>query len=143
MRVGPQPIIARPAWYDRNPIQIVADFESWSAGPHTVTDRLTYTVPAGKRALLELAQVKLYRVTAATTAGIARIILALTPSGGSTEYILEAHIRGNTVGDKDSAEIASALILMAGDALVLKTVDPSTGGTIDYVGSYKITEFDA
>jgi len=143
MRVGPQPIIARPAWYDRNPIQQVDYYTGQTVAPHGVTIRCTYTVPAQKKAIVESLQVNLVRRATATTAGVAGAYAMLTPNGGTAEEILDSHIFANTIGDKDGQAQQGALTLLEGDKLDLKTYDGSTGGTVDYFVAFKLTEFDA
>jgi len=143
MRVGPQPIIARPTWYDRAPTPRVDHYWGQGIGPHAVTTRLTYTCPALKKAMVEVLQVRVRRQTAATTLGLAGAYAMLTPSGGSAKEILDAYLSNNTVDARNEAAIGTTLMLFAGDVLDLRTYDASTGGTCDYFVCYKITEFDA
>jgi hypothetical protein len=143
MRVGPQPIIARPAWYDRNPTVKVDHYNVSSASPHSQTLRLTYTCPSGKKAMVELLSGRVTRVSAATTPDVVLAEWALTPSGGTEKSILQARLITNNVGDTREHSIGSTLILNAGDALKGYTQDSSVGGACHYYLSYKITEFDA
>ena len=143
MRVGPQPIIARPAWYDRNAASRADTYTGQQLAPHALTTRLTYTVPAGKKAIVELLQVKCVRRTAATTVGLVYAYATITPSGGSEKEILDSYLFGNAVGDKDGQALQGTLVLCTGDVINMKTYDGSTGGTVDYFLAYKVTEFDA
>jgi hypothetical protein len=121
----------------------VNHFAYADASPHSPTVRITYTVPAGKKAMVELLSCRVNRVTAATTLGSAQAWWALTPSGGTEKYLLMASLRTNNVGDNREHGIGATLIMLAGDALKGYTCDTSTGGTCDYFLSLKITEFDA
>lgn len=143
VRVGTPSAVARPDWYDRNP---VTRFRAWNAvnlAPHTSTQRWTYTVPAGKKAQLELVQVKVMRATAPTTPGYAYANIRFTPSGGSVDTLIQATIRTGTVGDTDQTVLGVCGVLQAGDTIEANSADGSTGGTIDYFATLKITEFDA
>jgi hypothetical protein len=142
MRTG-QPIIGRPAWYDRNPSSKAQYFETGGISPHALTERWSYTVPAGKKAMVELLQVKVERRTAATTPGQAQAYVFITPYGGSTRYMLNAVIWTNGAGDKDVQTITGTLALYQGDVISGQTQDTSNGGTCYYFLSYKISEFDA
>ena len=143
MRVGPQPIIARPAWYDRNPSIQVKNYSAAGVAPHTSTLRWSYTVPSGKKAFLELADIEVVRATAATTVGMVSAGITYTPSGGSEVNVIVVEIRTNGVGDRAGKTVGQAFVMSAGDSIKAYTTDTSTGGTIDYTMSAKITEFDA
>jgi len=143
MRTG-QPIISRPAWYDRNPVQKVGNYIG-THGPHSTVERLSYTVPAGKKAMVEILLVMVRRQTAAATPGIAQCICQLTPSGGSITSILYALLRAefNAAKDVMLLSIGTSMTLLPGDKLSFSTSDGSTNGACDYEMMYKATEFDA
>jgi len=84
-----------------------------------------------------------FRVSAATTAGIVQDTWFLTKSGGTGVMVLRARMRKNSVADQDSVNLGTTLLLLAGDIIELLTYDDSTGGTVDHQGAIKITEFDA
>jgi hypothetical protein len=142
MRTG-QPIISRPAWYDRNPIVKCDSWLGTSTAPHAETERWTYTVPAGKKAFLETLSMRMQRSSAASTGGTAVAWVGVYPSGGVPKYLAFCAIVTNTVGDKDSSIVGQAIVMKAGDIIRARTSDLSTGGAIDYFLAYKITEFDA
>ena len=130
-------------WYDRKP---TSNGDRWSAAalaPHGLTTRLTYTVPKGKIAMVEVMQARLERVDVAAPAGRPQANWIVTPNGGLAIYLLHAFTRGNIMGDGDGVAIGATLMLFEGDRLWANTVDDSTGGSMDYHLSYKITEFDA
>jgi hypothetical protein len=135
---------ARPAWYDRNAASKCSSYLA-TAAPHALTARWTYTVPAGKKALVELLQVGLKRMTAAGTPQVAYVAITVVPSGGSGVYLVFADLTAsnNAVGDKDNMSSQGTLNLSAGDEINAKTYDGSTTGTIEYTANMKITEFDA
>jgi len=133
----------KAVWYDRNPISRNDCWASINVAPHSVTTRWSYQVPSGKKALLEVVQARVTRSLAATTAGLANSSIGLIPSGGTRKAIALATIRSNTLWDKEGATIGSAVALRTGDEIDYRTDDSSTGGTCDYIGAYKVTEFDA
>jgi len=141
MRTG-QPLIARPEWYDRNAASQNHFWEGADTGPHADTSRRTYTVPAGKKAMVEILQATVLRTAAATTLGYMEAWWNLTPSGGTARCIIRASIKTNTVGDRHDMAVGGSVMLFAGDEIDGHTMDLSTGGTGYYFISYKITEFD-
>jgi len=141
---SPGRYMARPEWYDRNPASKCDQYQN-TLSPHGQTVRLTYTVPAGKKAMVELLQADVFRRTVATTAAYPSSSWNLTPSGESIKYILLSTLtpEQNAIGDKDYRELGATLALFPGDKVEGITVDGGTGGTAMYYLSYKITEFDA
>jgi hypothetical protein len=93
--------------------------------------------------MVELLSCRVTRVSAATTVDVAQAAWALTPSGGTEHFLLQARLITNNVGDTREHGIGATLILNAGDTLTGYTADYSTGGACHYFLSYKITEFDA
>lgn len=142
MKTG-QPIIGRPAWYDRNPASKADIWTGAGVAPHAATTRKTYTCPAGKKAMVEVLELSVIRETAATTVGTAQAYVTITPSGGSAIVCIAAWIRTNTVADRNDAFLGASMLLFPGDRIDLMTLDLSTGGTCAYFVCYKITEFDA
>jgi len=143
VRVGTPSAVARPDWYDRNPISKNDNYDILDITPHSTTTRLTYTVPAGKKAMLEILQATVRRRTAATTLGRAYALWQFTPSGDLTKILLFSRVEDNTVGAKDDHALGTTMAMYAGDRIDGNTYDGSTGGTCDYTLSYKITEFNA
>jgi len=135
--------LARPGWYDRNPINRHQRYLGTGITPHTATERWTYTVGANKKAWLELLIAQVQRATAATTAGIPQVSIFFTPSGGSETSLVWSWERGNAVGNKCTMVASGVGILGSGDIIRSTTFDDSTGGTMDYAAIAKITEFDA
>jgi hypothetical protein len=142
MRTG-QPIIGRPAWYDRNAITRINGWQSNNTAPHSRTSRFSFTVPAGKKAFVEYASIYARRSTAASTAGLVQATIEITPSGGGIAVIAEAQLLTNNVGDADRMDVGQGITLNAGDKIEGYTVDASTGGAVNLLVACKITEFDA
>jgi len=143
MRTSPTPLVARPAWYDRNPVTKSNEYLGTTVAPHSGTKRLEYECPSGKKALVELLQCKVTRAEAATTVGLPFAYWVHWKSEAEYSHILFAEVRGNNVGDSDKAEVGQSIVLLAGEKLQGYTQDTSTGGSCDYFLAYKITEFDA
>jgi len=130
-------------WYDRNPACKVGVWSGSGVAPHAATQRLSYTVPSGKKAIIEVLECSVIRKTAATTAGVMQGYAVLTPYGGPPTTFLVAWIETNTVDARSDRFLGGAVTLFAGDVLALKTLDLSTGGTGSYFQAYKGTEFSA
>ena len=56
--------------------------------------------------------------------------------------MLKAQIVTNGVGDSDRASVGHALLMQEGDVLEGWTHDTSSGGSVNYQCTTKITEFD-
>lgn len=135
---------SRLSGYDRNPVS--KTYDRWGSNvEHAPTLRASYVCPSYKKAVIESLLCKVIRITAATSASRAAAYCQYAPSGQDPSYldvIALAHIFTNNVGDGDADRI-SGVFLYPGDTIKLWTSDVSTGGTCNYLTSYKITEFDA
>jgi hypothetical protein len=118
-------------------------FGALATAPHADTQRWTYTVPAGKKALVEAAQLLTLRDAAATTLGRAEASILITPSGGALNRMLRTLHLINTVGERVDIFIGEAGSLLAADQIQATTEDSSTGGTMGYFATAKIMEYDA
>jgi len=136
-RVG-FPGASRLEWYDRNPSTNSFTYVLVELAPHAIADRFSYTVPTGKKAMVEAAVCKVIRKTAAAPAGLAKAIV--TVRGGT---LLTATILTNNVGDQNSMCIGSAGVLAGGETNKGRTEDDSTGGTVIYQLAFHVTEFSA
>jgi len=143
VRVGTPSAVARPDWYDRNPITHVGGWTGLDVAPHSQTPRFTYTVPAGKKAMVEILHGLIMRKTAATTLDNAEVWWQIYPGGGGGVTVITQILHSNTVGNKDTQALGPSLTLLPADQLRCYTIDVSTGGTHDWSVGYKITEFDA
>ena len=133
---------SRLNWYDRSPIARAAYYVGVNVAPHVPLVVFTYTVPAGKKAMLELSQAYVMRTAAAIAAGRVYSFFRYTPFGGAFINMLTSGILTNGVGDRDTVFLSQTILMFAGDRLEGLTSDGSNGGTIDYILSYKVTEFD-
>lgn len=139
MKLTPPTTSGRNAYYDRNPTDVF-NFTSQNAlAPHALTNRWTYTVPAGRKAYLSNAFTIIHIVTAATTAG-QRSARITTPS---VTFFLNRSVYANAVDTVDQANNGGTVLLLAGDASSGADVDVSTGGTVDFLYGSSATEFDA
>jgi hypothetical protein len=135
--------VARPDYYDRNPVQKIYSFETVEEPPHAATDRISYTCPSGKKAMVELLHMELTRWTAATTLNWAEVFCLLKPSGGDLEELCHIYFYSNTPNDSKTWDSGTPILLLPGDQIVLGTCDESTGGSFHYNLSAKIVEFEA
>jgi len=143
VRVGTPSAVARPEWYDRNPIDATLAYQGLAIGPHSITLRGSYTVPAGKKAFLESLYLLVYRVTAATTVGSCMARVDYTPAGGTTKVFCLVIFTNNTADFNVDHILGNCGCMRAGDQLAIYTADGSTGGTVSYYETIKVTEFDA
>jgi hypothetical protein len=136
------PVAARAAVYDRNPVQKQVSYAAAGVAPHSATSRATYTVTTGKKAIVTRCRVSLIRATASTTAGKASIYVTYAPSGGTSGNIALAQHLVTTQGAADRDTIDGVHVMGAGDTLTIYTADGSTGGTVDYDAYITVLEFD-
>jgi len=139
---GPQ--ASRLAWYDRN-AKGKNDGIAVTAAPHTITTRISYTTPAGKKVYLDQFLLRIRINTAATTAGNKEARWEYQPSGGSALTVMCVELRASqNVVDTLEKEIAyPSFTMYPADVLQGRTFDTGTGGDIEYRLYYKLTEFDA
>ncbi len=133
----------RPAWYDRDPVNIIDDYDV-VGGPHAANERLTYTCPKGRTAFIELIDIEMIRVTVAAPVGdvLTYVTLAPVKARYPTGRIATARLITNVIGDNVRKQIHQ-ISLFAGDAISTWTVHMGTGGTVRLTGAWKIVEFDA
>lgn len=127
---------------DRNPTTFGKYYEATGVAPHILTGRGTYTVPAGKRAIITSVMLGATRATAAAPLGEVDINFKINP-GGLTQYVLKLKHINNTVNADLARYMGCQLFMEAGDVAEITTIDTSTGGTMDYYAGFTYTEFDA
>lgn len=137
------PFGSRPMPWDRNPQAIRQSAAIPNLAPHAATIRWSYTVPTGRKAILNHIFLMLMRASAPTTNGRVQGLIRITPSGGSALTVLSLHLFPGNVGEVSVASSAPQTLLSAGDTVDYLTADGSTGGGVDYVGAALLTEFDA
>lgn len=137
------PLIGTGAWYDRNPISSIFEFVG-SLAPHAKTYWWAYTVPKNKKAFAEAIMCRVNRATVAAPAVQAEcgIEVQLLNNAALTGF-LRLNLFGNTIDDHDTIIVGNSVMLQAGEKITGYTFDISTGGSVDYNLTCKITEFDA
>jgi hypothetical protein len=133
--------IARPNYYDRQPISI-SQFYTNGLAPHVSTVRSTYTVPANRVAFMELFFLNAYRSTAAVAADIVQAYVEYVPNGGGSSRILQVQFVNNAVFAGDRNQAPSFGYMKGGDIIRTVTFDGSNGGTCSYLLAFKGIEFD-
>jgi len=134
---------ARTEFYDRNPIQIQGVYEARAIAPHAQTTRWTYTVPAGKKMYAGSLFCGIVCDTDQTGGGECDSSIAMTPSGGAVGGLLRASMAFSSTTTGRAEPAVGGGYFLAGDALLGRTEDLGTGGTISYLVSLQGTEFDA
>lgn len=137
------PSSSRAAWYDRNPAIIQETYNANTVAPHTTTARWVYTVPSGRKALVEMFFVQAIRSTAAGTLGAQLGGIVLDAPTGTSYIQYREFFYDNTVWTNNTNVVTSSLALLAGNEFYSQTEDQSTGGDFNYVLTMKATEYDA
>jgi hypothetical protein len=127
----------RTEWYDRAPSIILNQYAATIA-PHVATTRWTYTVPAGRKALVESAFASMITDTVGAPAGNRNVAVAVT-----TTPLIQVYYSAMFPNALSSSNLAGAIILLAGITLGASTSDASTGGFNSFFVSMKATEYDA
>lgn len=134
---------ARPEAWDRNPSTQGNTYSANGVAPHALTNRISYTAPAGKKARLMHSCMTMLRVTAAAPVG--KWECNVTPFN-SAAVIFTAMSRaslGNVVGDSIFQNVGLCGMILPGDSIRGQTGDASTGGTIDIQMGIALEECDA
>lgn len=134
---------ARPQWYDRGPIAIGQLYAVNGVAPHAQTTRWTYTVPASRKALIEVSQVSIARDGAAGAASTSYATITTTGVTNAQPIFSFTQQVSNTLGTFAQSNVGTNALLLAGQSLTSTTQDNSTGGTNGYTVSAKITEYDS
>jgi hypothetical protein len=132
----------RANYYDRAPL-IVTGYYNQSTGPHTETVRASYIVPAGRKAYVEVIYARLLRQTVAGTPGLYSWTVYYNPKGVGPQAIGDILTADNGTSTEYKVQISQLGLMLAGDALDIRSQDLSTGGTVGYLGQLKLAEFDA
>lgn len=132
--------IARPEYYDRQPIPVFCAYSNVVA-PAGGTIRATYTPPANYAAFVEVVSLSIRRATAAAPAQAAAFYLNFLPFYGGSFIVLFVTFDSNVVGDVRGDTLSSLGYMAFGDSINLTTFDFSVGGTLQFTGAAKATEF--
>ena len=128
---------ARPQYYDRNAASVSGNYGA-TVGPHAVTTRFTYTVPTGKKCLIEAAYSSIIRASAAGTLGVIALY-----AGTNTVRAMNLYVYNNTVNTYYSDKAVTQLTVYGGASYYAVSADTSTGGTSEIIIQFNGTEFDA
>jgi len=134
--------VARPAYYDRNATSYVASYVIGGTSPHAQTTRITTTVAAGKKLLVEALSMYVFRDTVGTVAGGAFILPQVT-SGATSVFLARSLLQSNVASANYIASAPTQFTIYAGETFFVDTLDTTTGGTVTYVVGAKGTTFDA
>ena len=132
-------VVQRLAYYDRNTTTIGSSGNNLSIGPHGNTARITYTVPANRKALISSGTNHTQRQTAGALAGLSGVF-----QGGGAGNVAQAVHNDNTApGAVVSLSTSPSMNLNAGGTWIITTFDLGSTGTQDYSYAFGGTEFDA
>jgi len=134
---------ARLAYYDRTPVSRSEATALLAAVPHGLTTRLSYTVPAAHRFMLEALYGQILRNTVAAPVGLVELRAQGQIIGPQFFYAPYITSLDNVVGAVSRMDVTGGITLLAGETLQVSDADASTGGTVSYLYSYKGLEFDA
>ena len=129
--------VARPAYYDRNAASVSGNYGA-TVGPHAATTRFTYTVPSGKKCVVEAVYAHILRQTAATALGIVQLY-----SGTNTVRSVNLAAYNNTVYSYYPDKATTQLTVYGGASFTAVSADAGTGGTNEIIIQFNGTEFDA
>ena len=133
--------VARPAYYDRNAVATYSTYNAGSITPHTYTARWTYTVAAGKKAIMEFATILISTQTVASVNGSREGYLRVTsPSSATLLYLVHT---SNTASSLGFIVYPTQPTFYAADAITGNTFDNSTGGTVYFDINGKFTAYDS
>jgi hypothetical protein len=124
-------------WYQPNFAMYGQRYSDWAIVPHDFTTRWTYTTPANRIAQICDGYIRFIRVTAATTSGYYDCILGT----GSAE-VMSITSNNNTAGYTERCNLGWGTLTTAGQTIAGQTHDASTGGTVSYLVTAHIMEFN-
>ncbi len=129
-------------FFDREGKSIAFGWWSQGIAPTGQVERISYTVPAGKAALISIRSASIMCITPATTRAFAASWHRDQLVSSGLREILAAQGPGNNAGDNAQIAIGVAGPIRAGDEVVALTVDLSTGGTCAFQVGLEVLEFD-
>lgn len=131
--------LTQSAPYDRAPTEIQQSYFGPAIAPHADTTRWTYTVPAARRAAIDLLEFFWRRNAVAAPTGL---IQDYIQEGGGLVYLVLFRTTLNAVDNIQSEGRTGAYIMVAGAVLSFHTSDLGTGGSCDHMGNAHGIEFD-
>lgn len=136
-----QPVAWKPNYFDRDAENVTIYYDAGGIEPHYITERASYTVPEGRKAIIDAIMVRCYRQSMASVLGITRLIVAYIPNGGSPTYLYYKILYDNELYHDVVHTMTNVGVMLPGDALAFYTDDSSTGGTHLFQFTAKIFEF--
>lgn len=133
--------IARPQYYDRQPIPVVASFLSSGTVPHAATIRASYSPAFPYAAFIEAITLQVIRQAVAAPNGYQEAFVFFLPYFGGTYQLLPCTLYSNVIGAVAQQNMSDYGYMAYGDTLQLKTSDNGTGGSGAYSTLLKGTEF--
>lgn len=133
--------VARPAYYDRNGIQIGASFEA-ALPPHGATNRWSYTVPVGKAAYIESLYAYMVRQTAPGANVYSECYCVALLNGVTTDKFFDLVFNGAVPFTPAYINQTSFGFMRPGDVLFGTSQSSDTGGANTYGIAFKGTQFD-
>jgi hypothetical protein len=128
-----------PYW-DRSPVPIIQSYDTTGVAPHGLANRSSYTVPTGKRSIIDAVSVGLEQDAAASAAGFARASVVYQEIG-DTRYLVQAVTYEVAVGTRDHWHLSQCGLMLAGEVVRIRSIDGKTGGTMAYHAHFKLLEF--
>lgn len=128
MRVQyPSRLSASP--FDRYDERIIRLFVDVALSPHSLTERLSYTVPAGRILWVDTLWLYMWRNETATVPDRMEILITIYPGGGAARQIARIHKVTNLLYDGVVLQFPTPFTLRENDVISIYTADYSTGGT--------------
>ncbi len=134
---------SRPQYYDRNPAPASTPYGGANLAPHGLTERLSITVAAGKKAWFDVAYLQIVRTAVSAGNNSVNCYVAYRPNGGTEGTVAQAYSTTNVQWEGTDAQLTGLGLMAAGDRLRGMTADGSPGGTVSYTITVKYTTFDA
>ncbi len=134
--------VARPAFYDRSAVSLVLDGSVNGIAPHGFTTRYTQTCPAASKYVVEIVTNQAYRNSAPTVSG--QVFLFTRIVNAASTFAINVNF---FVGDMPTAgvlvgtNLPCTVTMYPAEVIASLTQDASTGGTLNYVQSAKITQY--
>lgn len=127
---------------DRNAERVLKSYNELGVSPHTVTERVSYTVPAGRVAEIDVIDICMVRYTLPTTSGRFEVSVNIYPGGGSPVLVARRHTATNTAFEGIMEHLTGPLLLYEGDIISVSTWDTSTDGSTAITISIYGIEYD-
>ena len=137
MKIG----YSQAQWFDRNPLSLAFAYHE-TVGPHPLTERWTYTVPVGRKALIGSSSCTIAPTVAPTTPGDTSVDIRIDPLASAEASVLLAHYNSSLLSIPSYNVGAGIILLNAGDIIRATTEDLAIDGTNHLFVGCAISEFD-